>query len=148
MARVTVERTLSKCENRFELVVLVSYRAHAIACCSSSLVDSGNKYAVSALREIEAGKIDIDELRNTVIQKYAIENKRSITNNSFMVSDFSLKNGKELNEDNSNNARIGKTKVVGTYLNSDEREVELDIGKDFFISDKNDAKKNDSVESK
>ena len=63
MARVTVERAINQCDSRFELAVLVSYRAHAIANGSQVAVDSANKFAVLALREIEEGKIDIEELK-------------------------------------------------------------------------------------
>ncbi len=145
MARVTIERTLGECENRFELVVLVSYRAHAIACGSSSIVECSNKYAVSALREVEAGKIDINELRNTVIRKYALENDRATANNSFVINDFSLRGDEDKLNTGKDDVRLGKAKTPSAYLDESEREVELNVSKDFFAkSDKSSSDKSNS----
>ena len=60
MARVTVEDCLDQCENRFALVVLATKRARAIMNGEMHLVDSKNKAAVTALREIAAGKVVFD----------------------------------------------------------------------------------------
>ena len=91
MARVTIERALDKCDSRFELVVLMSYRAHAIANGCQTAVNNDNKFAVMALRELESGKIDIDELRKTVIEKYAIESQANVAVDSFIAEDSSVK---------------------------------------------------------
>lgn len=95
MARVTIERALERCESRFELVVLLAYRAHAIAFGSETAVQADNKFAVMAIRELEAGKIDVDELRNTVIKKYAFESQVNSSANSFIINDYSM----EMDED-------------------------------------------------
>ncbi len=60
MARVTVEDCLDQCENRFALVILATRRARAIMNGDSALVDSKNKEAVTALREIAAGRVEFD----------------------------------------------------------------------------------------
>ena len=57
MARVTVEDCLRKVDNRFALVHLAASRARQLAKGSSPLVKSKNKYIVTALREIAAGKV-------------------------------------------------------------------------------------------
>jgi DNA-directed RNA polymerase subunit omega len=51
VARVTVEDCIDKVENRFELVLLASYRARLISSGSHLLVDRNNdKNPVVALR--------------------------------------------------------------------------------------------------
>ena len=60
MARVTVEDCLDNCENRFALVILATRRARALMNGENSLVPSKNKEAVTALREIAAGKVEFD----------------------------------------------------------------------------------------
>lgn len=61
MARVTVEDCLSKVNNRFELVLLVSKRAKQILRGSQiTLPKKGNKYIVSALREVAEGNVRFD----------------------------------------------------------------------------------------
>ena len=57
MARVTVEDSLSKVENRFELAVLVSKRVKQLLKGDAPLVPSKNKYVVTALREIASEKV-------------------------------------------------------------------------------------------
>lgn len=60
MARVTVENSLKKVPNRFELTVLVFKRAKQILKGHASLVDSKNKPVVTSLREVAAGKVFFD----------------------------------------------------------------------------------------
>jgi DNA-directed RNA polymerase subunit omega len=60
MARVTVEDCLDKCENRFALVILATKRARQLLEGEMSLVDSKNKEAVTALREIAADRVGFD----------------------------------------------------------------------------------------
>ena len=107
MARVTIERSLAKVNSRFELAVLTSYRAHAIACGSQTAVNANNKFAVLALREIENGKIDVDQLKATIVEKYALESQVNTAKNSFIINDYFIKddvvknNDKAVNPDNS-----------------------------------------------
>ena len=61
MARVTVEDCLEREENRFALVILAARRTRQLMKGSGPLVHSKNKPAVTALREIAAGKFEIDE---------------------------------------------------------------------------------------
>ena len=75
MARVTVEDCVKKVPNRFDLVLLATGRAKALASGSPLTVDRDNdKNTVVALREIEDGTIDLGLVRDNVIagmQKYA-----------------------------------------------------------------------------
>ena len=59
MARVTVEDCLEHVENRFALVILAAQRARHLMKKSPQLVPSKNRPAVTALREIAAGRIRI-----------------------------------------------------------------------------------------
>ena len=64
MARITVEDCLEHVENRFELVMVASKRARQIATQGKDpLVEvDDDKPAVIALREIEGGLIDVNNL--------------------------------------------------------------------------------------
>ena len=121
MARVTIERLLDKVDSRFELVLLAAYRAHAIAYGSQ-------KYAVLALREMEAEKISIDELRDIVVKKYALENSAISTENSFVANDFSFEQYMNNNE-NQNNIQINNNQLDGN-----DKEIELKVASDFFAN--------------
>ncbi len=61
MARVTVEDCLDREENRFALVVLAAGRARELMKGTAPLVASKNKPAVTALREVAAGKVKFSE---------------------------------------------------------------------------------------
>lgn len=60
MARVTVEDCLDQCDNRFALVILATQRARDLMNGANPTVASKNKAAVTALREIAAGRIEFD----------------------------------------------------------------------------------------
>ena len=60
MARVTVEDCLEREDNRFALVVLASQRARQLMKGAAPLIQSKNRAAVTALREIAAGKVHYD----------------------------------------------------------------------------------------
>lgn len=68
LARVTVEDCLDNCENRFALVILATRRARAIMNGEMSLVESNNKEAVTALREIASGQVEFDRPINDLLQ--------------------------------------------------------------------------------
>lgn len=57
MARVTVEDCLERVDNRFELVILSTERTKQLLKGSQPLVETANKPAVTALREIAAGRV-------------------------------------------------------------------------------------------
>ena len=64
MARITVEDCLEDVDNRFELVMVASKRARALATGGKdSLVpEEGDKPTVIALRELAEGKITREEV--------------------------------------------------------------------------------------
>ena len=71
MARVTVEDCKKVVPNRFELVVLAGRRGRDISSGSPILVEKSNdKNAVIALREIAAKKLNIDLLRDNLMQDF------------------------------------------------------------------------------
>jgi DNA-directed RNA polymerase subunit omega len=57
MARITVEDCLRKVESRFELVMLAARRAKTLMKGAKPLVETDNRFIVSALREVAAGKV-------------------------------------------------------------------------------------------
>lgn len=70
MARVTVEDCLEREDNRFALVVLASQRARQLMKGSGALVQSKNKAAVTALREIAAAKVHYDRPSHDAVEEY------------------------------------------------------------------------------
>ncbi len=69
MARVTVEDCLDKVDNRFQLVLLASRRAHQLALgADTKLTPNGEKVTVMALREIAEELITIDEIKKLVVK--------------------------------------------------------------------------------
>jgi len=57
VARITVEDCLQRIPNRFELIVVAARRAKDLLKGAPPMVSSENKEAVTALREIAAGKV-------------------------------------------------------------------------------------------
>lgn len=62
MARVSVQDCLDRIPNRFAVVMLAARRMRQIQKGSDPLVECNNKEAVTALREIAAGKVGIKNL--------------------------------------------------------------------------------------
>ncbi|AKH67992.1 DNA-directed RNA polymerase subunit omega [Spongiibacter sp. IMCC21906] len=64
MARITVEDCLSAVDNRFELVMVASKRARALATGGKDplVQEDGDKPTVLALRELAEGKITKQEI--------------------------------------------------------------------------------------
>ncbi len=70
MARVTVEDCLEREENRFALVILAAIRTRQLMKGSTPLVASKNKPAVTALREIAAGRVKFDRNSHDVVSEW------------------------------------------------------------------------------
>jgi DNA-directed RNA polymerase subunit omega len=70
MARVTVEDCLEREDNRFALVVLASQRARQLMKGAGPLVQSKNRAAVTALREIAAAKVHYDRPSHDAVEEY------------------------------------------------------------------------------
>ncbi len=62
MARVSVQDCLDRIPNRFAVVMLAARRMRQIQKGSDPLIECNNKEAVTALREIAAGKVGIKNL--------------------------------------------------------------------------------------
>jgi DNA-directed RNA polymerase subunit omega len=78
MARVTIEDCRKHIKNRFELVLLAAQRAKDLSLGLPPLVqNTKDKNAVLALREIAAGVIDCEKLRQLVLSKYIDPMKQS-----------------------------------------------------------------------
>jgi DNA-directed RNA polymerase subunit omega len=68
MARVTVEDCILQVPNRFELVMLAAQRARAVSAGAALTVDRDNdKNPVVALREIADKTVELDQLRQSVV---------------------------------------------------------------------------------
>jgi DNA-directed RNA polymerase subunit omega len=68
MARVTVEDCVDKVPNRFELVLLTSYRARMISQGAPLTVERDNdKNPVVALREVADETLDKDDMREDLV---------------------------------------------------------------------------------
>lgn len=67
MARITIEDCLDKVDNRFELILVASKRARQLAkgIAESTVAVENDKPTVLALREIAAGNVDKDILKQT-----------------------------------------------------------------------------------
>lgn len=75
MARVTVEDCLKHEENRFALVLLASSRARQIMKGAPALVQSKNRPAVTALREIGATRVHWNRRVHDVVEEFITERK-------------------------------------------------------------------------
>lgn len=73
MARVTVEDCLEKEVNRFALVVLAARRTRQLMKGQDALVRSSNKFAVTSLREIAAGKVHFHRDTDEVVKEWLKE---------------------------------------------------------------------------
>ncbi len=78
MARVTVEDCLDREENRFALVVLAAGRARELLKGASPLVASRNKFAVTALREVAAGKVKFSESTQAAVIRWIDAQKAKV----------------------------------------------------------------------
>ena len=63
MARITVEDCLDQIPNRFQLVLAATYRARMLSQGHAPRIESRNKPAVTALREIAEGKVGLEMLK-------------------------------------------------------------------------------------
>jgi len=63
MARITVEDCLQQIPNRFQMTLVATYRARELAQGHEARLETRNKPAVTALREIAAGVTGLEMLR-------------------------------------------------------------------------------------
>ncbi|TSE18468.1 DNA-directed RNA polymerase subunit omega [Tepidimonas alkaliphilus] len=67
MARITVEDCLEKIPNRFQLVLVATYRARMLSQGHAPKIETRNKPAVTALREIAAGLVGLEMLKKVPV---------------------------------------------------------------------------------
>lgn len=67
MARITVEDCLKQIPNRFDLALAATYRARQLAQGHTPKIESRDKPTVAALREIAAGEIGLEMLKNVPV---------------------------------------------------------------------------------
>ena len=79
MARITVEDCLERVENRFSLVLVAAERTKQLVKGRDPLIvnTDENKEVVTALREIAAGKFEIDESAVMADDRWKPEERRS-----------------------------------------------------------------------
>lgn len=71
MARITVEDCVLVVPNRFDLVLTAAQRVRALGAGAESAIPAENdKRHVIALREIAAGTVEIDALKNDLINRH------------------------------------------------------------------------------
>ena len=70
MARITVEDCLEKIPNRFQLVLAATYRARMLSQGHAPRIESRNKPAVTALREIAEGKVGLECSRRFLVELF------------------------------------------------------------------------------
>ena len=71
MARITVEDCIDKFESRFELVLVASNRARKLHSGDDPTIEKDNdKNTVIALREIADETINIQDMKNSLIEEY------------------------------------------------------------------------------
>ncbi|MDH5673067.1 MAG: DNA-directed RNA polymerase subunit omega [Myxococcales bacterium] len=73
MARVTVEDCLERESNPFALCMLAARRACALEHGAPSLVASENRSAVTALREIAAGRVGYNRPVQKLLEEFSRE---------------------------------------------------------------------------
>ncbi len=78
MARVTVEDCLEREDNRFALVVLAAQRTRELMKGDPALVNSKNKAAVIALREIAEGKVHWHRSSTEAVREFITERDEAL----------------------------------------------------------------------
>ena len=73
MARVSAEDCLLRLPNRFALCMLAAKRARELASGRPPLVECDNKFAVTSLREIAAGKVTSHESLKEVLSAHTAQ---------------------------------------------------------------------------
>ena len=125
MARVTVEDCMEQKEirDRFELVILASKRAKDIGSGAVITIENDNeKNAVIALREIAAGKIDIHNLREAIIESQMYTSKSKFGDEDIV-----------LDEDNHKDEAI--MSEVMSHFQSVDVDDDLDLEDDYVGED-------------
>ena len=83
MARITVEDCIDKFESRFELVLVASNRARKLHSGENPTIEKDNdKNTVIALREISVESLNIEDMKNNLVEEYqtvSIQNEEDLS---------------------------------------------------------------------
>ena len=131
MARVTVEDCIMHIPNRFELVVVASQRAKQIASGTPLTIDRDNdKDAVVSLREIADKTIDLEKMKEDIVQSFCkrqmIEQAKaslSAPNNS-EVQEMLAEEGAQVADDASEHLGVATQGKTGLSFESENVDVE------------------------
>lgn len=146
MARVTTEDCVNFVPNRFQLVIYACKRAREISSGSEIDIDKNNdKNTVVALREIAEKKLDLNEIRDSVIkdlQKYTPVEEIDIDDVESVplkdnASGISFDNFEKENASEKNRKKISVTesdiqKLIETNRKEQQKNVENDTSSEEY----------------
>lgn len=122
MARITVEDCEKVVPNRFDLVILAAQRARQIAAGDPATVNvDGEKKPVTALREIAAETVSIEDLKDRVVSSFRT-----------VVPEEENDDGTDdiIEEDTYNPCISVETKIDGKAFGVEEKKASNDLGGD------------------
>ena len=118
MARITVEDCLKKIDNQYDLVLLAKERASQLNAGSLPLVPEDNdKRTVIALREIGEGKVTVESLEDSAINKL-----RKNPESALQTED-----GEDIQEDNFDKIYKGEISKSGAAILPSKRVRKIPI---------------------
>lgn len=129
MARVTVEDCILNIPNRFELVAVAAHRAKQIASGSELTLDRDNdKDAVIALREIADKTIDLNQVKEDIVQsfrkKQMIETIARPTAKDTEAQEMLAEEGAQVADDAAEHLSVGVHTKSDLSFETDNIEVE------------------------
>jgi DNA-directed RNA polymerase subunit omega len=130
MARVTVEDCIMHIPNRFELVVIAGQRAKQIASGTPLTIDRDNdKDAVVSLREIADRTIDLDKMKEDIIQSFCkkqmIEQaKANLNAPNSEVQEILAEEGAQVADDATEHLAVATQGKTGLSFESENVDVE------------------------
>ena len=134
MARITVEDCLKKIDNQYDLVLLAKERTSQLNSGAEMLVEIANdKNTVVALREIGAGKVDIDELKKNAVlrlRKEPNESDEEVIEEEVSNDDFEKEYKGEVSKSGVAilpSKRMRKTPIQNTSFTDDKKEPETTL---------------------
>ena len=120
MARVTVEDCIQHIPNRFELVIIAAQRAKQIASGTPLTIDRDNdKDAVVSLREIADKTINIEQIKDDLIQMYCKKNTIERIENAAMKF-----------QHQSNSAQAAEDQIADAFRDASQNIVEPSAAED------------------
>ncbi|MDR0677711.1 MAG: DNA-directed RNA polymerase subunit omega [Holosporaceae bacterium] len=126
MARITVEDCEKIVENKFDLVLLATQRTRQIVNGDNVTVETKDeKKPIIALREIAAGSVSIDSLKESVIKSFR----------TFIPDDDAEEDIENLSEDDTYNPCIGAAGISRDTSNVTLEDSSIDSSDDIDDSE-------------